>query len=311
MQSLYTSVRLLSIVTLLAGALLWTGCDSNNSNMDESPSRISYDLAAQSNDGAIPEGVDGTVTFWALGSSQTLVTLELDDGATGASVSHPAHIHNNSASEGGEIAVYLTAIDGSGGGGTSARIVNQPIDAFTDFDGYVNIHESVANLGTVVSQGNIGANAEGNEGDGLFLVDSPRATSYSLSANENGGDVAPDGVPGTVLFQELTDELTLVTLSLDIDGATGANVSHPAHIHNNSASEGGGIEYYLSPIDGSDSAARSSKIVEVPYDTLVGFDGYVNVHESVANLGNVVSQGNIGANVDGSGNDGGGGEGGY
>jgi len=309
MQSLPTSTRFLSLLTLLAGILLWTGCDSNSSTMEEeAPARISYDLTAQSNDGAIAEGVDGTVTFWAAGPSQTLVTLELDDGATGTSVSHPAHIHNNSASEGGEIAVYLTPIDGSGGGGTSARIVNQPINMFTDFNGHVNVHESVANLGTVVSQGNIGANAEGVEGEGLSIVDSPRTTSYSLSAKANEGDIAPNGVPGTVLFQELTDESTLVTLSLDTDGATGANVSHPAHIHNNSASEGGGIEYYLSPVDGTDGAARSSKIVEVPYDTLVGFDGHVNVHESVANLGTVVSQGNVGTNADSTNA---GGQGGY
>jgi hypothetical protein len=84
---------------------------------------------------------------------------------------------------------------------------------------------------------------------------------------------------------------------MTIDGATGASVSHPAHIHNGTATEGGSIEYYLAPIDGSDTASRSSKIVSEPYDTLTGFDGYINIHESVANLGNVVSQGNIGANA--------------
>jgi len=123
--------------------------------------------------------------------------------------------------------------------------------------------------------------------------------------------VAPDGLPGNVAFQEVTSTLTLVTLQLDAGGgATGANVSHPAHIHNNSASEGGSIAVYLSPIDGSDPGARSSKLVERPYDELTSFDGYVNVHESVANLGNVVSQGNIGANAQSSsssGDDGGGG----
>lgn len=301
-------------LALFAGAMLWTGCDSNESamsDMEETPRRLSYELTAQSNDGAIPEGVEGTVTFWAAGSDQTVVTLELEDGATGADVSHPAHIHNNSASEGGDIAVYLSPIDGSGGGGTSARVVNQPIETLAGFDGYVNVHESVANLGTVVSQGNIGSNAEGTAGEGLSFVDNRRSTSYSLSANTNEGGVASDGIPGTVLVQELTSEMTLVSLTLDTDGATGADVSHPAHIHSNSASEGGGIEYPLSPIDGTDAAARSSKLVGESYDTLVGFDGYVNIHESVANLQNVVSQGNVGANADGTGgDDGDGGEGG-
>ena len=260
---------------------------------------VSYDLAAQSNDGAIPDGVAGTVTFWEAGPDQTVVTLELDEGATGASVGHPAHIHQNSASEGGPIAIYLSPIDGSGGGGTSARVVNQSFDELANFNGYVNIHESVENLNNVVSQGNIGANATGTLAAGLDLVDNRRSETYTLDANVNDGTVAPQGIPGEVSFNELTDGLTLVTVSLDpgtSDGATGASVSHAAHIHQNSASEGGPIEYYLSPVDGSDTAAQSSKLVGESYDTLVGFDGYVNVHESVANLGDVVSQGNVGAN---------------
>lgn len=259
---------------------------------------VSYDLAAQSNNGAIPDGVAGTVTFWEAGANQTVVTLELDEGATGANVAHPAHIHLNSASEGGDIAIYLSPIDGSGGGGTSARIVDRPFSELANFDGYVNIHESVENLGTVVSQGNIGANATGTVAAGLDLVDNQRSTTYTLDANANDGSVAPNGIPGSVQFLELTSDLTFVQVSLDTgNGATGASVSHPAHIHNNSASEGGDIEYYLSPVDGSDAQARSGKLVGEPYDTLIGFDGYVNVHESIANIQYVVSQGNVGANA--------------
>ncbi|MFO8232352.1 MAG: fasciclin domain-containing protein [Longimonas sp.] len=259
---------------------------------------ISYDLAAQSNDGAIADGVEGTATFWRLSDTQTLVTLELTDGATGADVSHPAHIHQNSAEDGGDIEYYLTPIDGTDEGASSARVIDVPFDDLTDFNGYINIHESVDNLGTVVSQGNIGANASGSVEDGLDFVESPRTTDYDLDANANDGSVAPDGVPATATFRELNDDLTLVTLNMNIDGATGASVSHPAHIHNGNATEGGGIEYYLSPIDGGDEASRSSKIVDASYDTLTGFDGYINIHESVANLGEIVSQGNIGSNAD-------------
>lgn len=259
---------------------------------------VSYELTAQSNDGSLaPNGVNATATFWELNDAQTVVTLELTDGATGADVAHPAHIHENSAEEGGGIAIYLSPIDGSGGGGTSARVIDVPFDELTDFDGYINIHESVANLGNVVSQGNIGANATGTEQDGLTPVPAPRSTEYALAANANGGDVAPDGVPATASFLELTEELTLVTLDLDIDGATGASVSHPAHIHDGAAGSGGGIAFYLSPIDGSDPDSRSSKIVAEPYSALINYDGYINIHESVANLADIVSQGNIGANA--------------
>ena len=258
---------------------------------------VSYDLEAQSNDGAIPGGVSGTVTFWEISENQTAVTLELDEGATGASVAHQAHIHNNSASEGGGISIYLTPIDGSGGGGTSARIVGRSFDELASFDGHVNIHQSVANLGTIVAQGDVGANATGTLAAGLDLVDNRRSTAYTLEANSNDGSVAPNGIRGTVEFIELTSGITYVQTSLDpspAGGATGASVSHPAHIHRTAD---GGIEYYLSPIDGTDPDARAGKLVEEPYDDLTAFPGYVNVHESVANLGDIVSQGNIGSNA--------------
>jgi hypothetical protein len=258
---------------------------------------VSYDLEAQSNDGAIPGGVSGTVTFWEISENQTAVTLELDEGATGASVAHPAHIHNNSASEGGGISIYLTPIDGSGGGGTSARIVGRSFDELASFDGHVNVHQSVANLGTIVAQGDVGANATGTLAAGLDLVDNRRSTAYTLEANSNDGSVAPNGIRGTVEFIELTSGITYVQTSLDpspAGGATGASVSHPAHIHRTAD---GGIEYYLSPIDGTDPDARAGKLVEEPYDDLTAFPGYVNVHESVANLGDIVSQGNIGSNA--------------
>jgi len=283
---------------------------------DSFPQRISYDLTAQSNGGAIPDGVDGTVTFWEADDNQTLVTLSLDDGPTGASVSHPAHIHNGAAGSGGSIEIYLTPLDGTNANdandGTSARLVDRSFDDLAGFDGYVNIHESVANPGNVVSQGNIGANATGTFGAGLSLADNPSKTTYPLAAQSNNGAI-PDGVPGQVQFLQLTADLTLATVRLDPDGdgtyedgptqgsLAEATVSHPAHIHNNSD---GSIAIYLSPVDGSDSAARSSQIVDRSFSDLTTFDGYVNVHESATNLQNVVSQGSLGSSNEGS-------EGGY
>jgi uncharacterized surface protein with fasciclin (FAS1) repeats len=268
------------------------------------PRRVSYDLAAQSNDGAIPNGVDGTVTFWEAGANQTLVTLSLDNGPTGTSVSHPAHIHNGSASEGGGIEIYLSPLDGTNANdandGTSARLVNRSFDDLAGFDGYVNIHQSVDSPGNVVAQGNIGANATGTLGAGLSLVDNPTTNTKELTAQSNDG-AFPNGVPGQLQLRELTADRTLVTVRLDPDGDGNfedgstqgslqeATVSHPAHIHGS----GGAIQAYLSPVDGSDPAARSSQIVA---DEDLSSDGlYVNVHESAANLQYVVSQGNVGS----------------
>ena len=85
------------------------------------------------------------------------------------------------------------------------------------------------------------------------------------------------------------------------DGSTGTSVSHPAHIHANSAEEGGPIVFFLGPVDGLGPAPGVSyAIVEASFDELMEFDGYINIHESNAALANIVAQGNIGANATGN-----------
>lgn len=298
------TLRFFSVLVLGTGLMLWAGCDSTDTldddpnGDDEGPRQISYTLDAQPNEGAVPDGADGEVTFWEIDDQTTLVTLELDGGNTGAEVAHPAHIHNNSATQGGGIEIYLSPIDGSGGDGTSARLVNRSYEDLVDFDGYVNVHESVANLDTVIAQGNIGANADGTEGTGLELVEDRRSTDYTLEAYQNEGTVAPEGVEATATFTELTEDETLVTIQLD--STFQSNVGHPTHIHNDSASVGGSIAFHLSPIDGTDEDARSSKLVGDRYETLTDFDGHADVHESVENQQDTLSVGNIGANADGN-----------
>jgi hypothetical protein len=272
------------------------------------PDQITYDLAPQSNDGAAPDGVSGTVTFSRLGPDTTLVTLDLNEDATVPSVSHPAHIHSGNASDGGPIEIYLSAVNGSSPSGTAARKVGRSIEQLARFDGYVNVHESPASLGVVVSQGNIGANAEGTEGSGLNLVDAPRRQTYPLAPSTTNGTVLSGGVSGTVVFEELTPSRTLVTYVLDTGGsveqAVGStvDVAPIGHIHENAVSEGGAIvsgpfSGYLGSVDPTDPAARSSRVIRAPFDTLTGYDGYVNIHESNANSQFVFAQGNIGTNA--------------
>jgi hypothetical protein len=293
---------------LLFGALLLFACSSGGSDMNEEtsvPDQISYSLTAQTDD-----GISGTVTFWRAGPDSSLVTLDLDGDATLPGVSHPAHIHNNSAEEGGEIKFYLSAVNGRSPSGQTARKIGLPIEDLARFDGYVNVHESPANLGNVVAQGNIGANAEGTEGPGLDFVDDRRSTTYPLEASSTGGSVLPDGVTGTVRFEELTDSQTLVTYSLDTGGSVNdanggsVDVAQIGHIHGNTVSEGGSIvsgpfSGYLGSVAPTDPAARSSRIIEASYDELTSYDGYVNIHEAVADdrRGFVFAQGNIGANA--------------
>lgn len=291
------------IAVLVLSLLALPGCDSYSSSDDYSGSStvepVTYPLTAQTNGGGVPNGVDGTVSFIPLSDDQTLVTLELDGGATNTRVSHPAHIHDNDASTGGPIAFFLTPIDGTGGGGTSAQVINRSPTFLTDFDGYVNVHESATTLSTILSQGNIGTNAEATAAVPLELVSDPRAVEYDLAAQPNDG-LLPSGVSGTITFREFTEERTLVILKLD-RGATGTSVSHVAHIHSGNTDSGGPIAFHLGPIDGSDAPANdgvSAKIIDRSYEALANYEGYANVHESASNLSTIIAQGRIGANAD-------------
>ncbi|MES3629729.1 MAG: CHRD domain-containing protein [Longimonas sp.] len=129
-----------------------------------------------------------------------------------------------------------------------------------------------------------------------------RQVTYDLPNVEGNGITGSDA---TTTFQEFGDQ-TLVTPELE-DGTPGTELSHTAHIHENDVATTGGIAFYLGPIDGSDPDSRSSMLIGESFDTLTDFDGYINIHESVANLAEIVSQGNIGANADDSNNDNGGG----
>jgi len=271
---------------------------------------VTYDLDNLPD--GVSDDVEGTVTFTEVTASQTLVTLELS-GPTGlSSVSHPAHIHAGSREDApGAIRIFLTPLDGNSPGNEdnptqSAKLVDRPFDEMAEFDGYVNVHESNAALQNVVFQGNIGANASDDittTGTTTDVISDGRARVYDIEAQSNGGAL-PMGIDGTVEFIELTSGSTLVLTELE--SATGANtVSHPVHIHDGpSQTAPGAIQVFLAPIDGNvpgtdANPARSGQVVALSYDELVEFNGYVNVHESNANLQNVVSQGNIGTNANG------------
>ena len=105
-------------------------------------------------------GVSGTATFQKAGP-HTLVTIELTGTSDGDM--HPSHIHFNSAAQGGGIAISLRDIDG--GSGRSNTLVKEmddgtPItyDELLNFDGYINVHLSTAQLGVILAQGDIGSN---------------------------------------------------------------------------------------------------------------------------------------------------------
>jgi hypothetical protein len=231
------------------------------------------------------EGISGNITFFERVNGNMLAVIELD--GTPENGSHPAHIHANTAAEGGPIVVSFTPVDGTTGRSeTTIRSFDDgtPLtyEGLLDYDGYVNVHLSQEELTTIVAQGNIGANDL-----------SDNSVNYDLSA------VGDSGVSGTATFTERIDGTTQVVIMVN---GTEAGNTHPAHIHFNSVEEGGAIAISLNPVDGASGMSRTQvetrdNNVDISYDELLEFDGYINVHLSPDNLATVVASGNIGANA--------------
>ncbi len=236
---------------------------------------------------ADPE-ISGTATFYQRVNGETLAKLMLDNTPQGGS--HPAHIHLNTAAEGGDIAFTFTPVDGSTGmsktniasldDGTSITF-----SELLEFDGYINVHLSVDVLTTIVAQGDIGQNALTGE-----------KMSYDL------GSVDVDGISGTATFYQRVNNETLVKIALENTPEGG---SHPAHIHLNTAAEGGGIAVTFNNVDGTTGMSKTNVTsykdadmieIGITYEELLEFDGYINVHMSIDDLGTLVAQGDIGQN---------------
>jgi len=108
------------------------------------------------------DGIEGTATIHQRISGAALVEIKLEGTTSGNS--YPAHIHFGAAEEGGNIVVTLEPV--KGGLGTSTTQVEMledetPVtyDDLIVYDGHINVHLSAEEIGTIVTQGNIGANA--------------------------------------------------------------------------------------------------------------------------------------------------------
>jgi len=219
-------------------------------------------------------------------NSDNTVTIDLELSNTPAGGQHPAHIHMNSAVEGGAIALTLGPVDGSTGSSsvTIAALDNGTAityEQLLNFDGYINVHLSADELGTIVAQGDIGENAL-----------------TGMSKEYNLSEKAAPGIEGSVIFYERENGEALSVIQLM---NTPENGNHPAHIHNNSAIEGGGIALTFNPIDGNTGMSKTN-ISQLDdgsifgYNNLLEFDGYINVHLSPEELSVIVAQGDIGNN---------------
>jgi hypothetical protein len=274
-----TILRSLTIWCTLAGCLVYlAGCNDDSGPLLTGDTK-NYALASVSD-----PAINGTVTFAKRDDGQTLITIQLTGTQPGAS--HPAHIHANTAAETGGIVLDLADVEGSGGKSeTLVKSLNDgtPLsyEELVAFDGYVNVHKSSTDLGTLVAQGDIGENELTGDTENFPL-----------------GAVSNPGISGTATFAKRVNGETLVSVSLI---GTTAGDSHPSHIHANTAAQGGGIVIDLNNIDGT--TGKSSTNVDqlndatpITYDELLNFNGYLNVHLSAAVLGTIVAQGDIGQN---------------
>lgn len=228
----------------------------------------------------------GTAKFIEIDDNSITVEIEINNAVAGGE--HPAHIHVNTAVEGGDIAISLTPVNGDTG--MSSTNFNQLDDGtaityaqLLDFDGYINIHNSVDDLGTLVAQGDVGQ----NELTGV-------TKSYGLDSVDD-----PE-ISGTATFAERVNGEALAVIVLVNTPAGG---EHPGHIHMNSAAEGGGIAFTFNPVSG-DTGLSGTNISMLDDGTAFGYadvltyNGYINIHASADDLGTLVAQGDIGSNVD-------------
>ncbi|WP_205677206.1 CHRD domain-containing protein [Antarcticibacterium arcticum] len=268
-------------MVLFISALLTACSTSDDDIMNVTPTgeTTTYDLSAVAD-----PGISGTATF--IENDDNSVTIDLALQGTPQNGSHPAHIHLNSAAEGGDIALTLGTVVGATGKSTitvSALDNGTQItyEQLLDFDGYINVHLSANDLGTIVAQGDIGEN---------------ELTGNTKIYNLNEADV--EGISGTATFEERKNGEALATLQLDNTPDGGM---HPAHIHANTAVEGGDIIFSFNPVNGTSGMSKTN-VAELDngtafrFDDIMNVNGYINVHLSAEDLGTIVAQGDIGEN---------------
>lgn len=236
--------------------------------------------------------ISGTAKFVTFSNDSTVIELNLENTTDGSM--HPAHIHFNTAAEGGDIALDLETVDGATGESSTHVTALNDGTAITyaellEYDGYINVHLSPEDLGTLVAQGDIGQNELTGESE-----------SYDLRS------VSDSSIFGTANFAERVNGETLVTVALE---GTNAGNMHPSHIHMGSVADAPGaiiislgevngetgfLAKNVTAFDGTDGAPNGGDPID--YAAMIAIDGYINVHLSPDDLATLIAQGNVGAN---------------
>ncbi|MCK8481991.1 CHRD domain-containing protein [Psychroserpens algicola] len=274
-----TLLKLLLIVPIA----FMTSC-SNDDDLSSNGNPFVGDTKTYQLESVADPTISGSATFIENENGSTTIELQLSGTPSGGM--HPAHIHFNTAAEGGDIALTLGTVDGDTGFSTVTTselndATSVTYDELIAFDGYINVHLSADALETLVAQGDIGQ----NELTGAEKV-------YAL------GSVDVPSVSGTATFSERVNGEALATIALD---GTADGDMHPGHIHLNTAAEGGAIAFTFNPVIGATGMSKTNVAMlddssGFGYDDILAFDGYINIHLSADDLGTLIAQGDIGQN---------------
>ncbi len=261
---------LLSLFVAIIFLMLGSGCKK-----DEEPGReISYNLKVQD-----VLGVTGIVTFVETSTTASTITLKLFGAPSG---SHPAALYMNTVAEGGTVVVELNPADESG---TSSTVVKSlTYSQLITYDGFIKVLKSSSELNVILAQGDIGGN-----------VITDNSVSFTLQT------VDDFGVSGTALFEERENGNTLVTI--DLDGTIAGDV-YPATINLSSVATigGGPVTKTLSSVNGTSGKSYTTIRnldggLKITYENWLLYNGYINIYQTAADFNNIISQGNIGSNV--------------
>ena len=259
----------LTMVIAVIALMTMGGCDKNV----ESGRETSYDLQVKD-----VLGVTGTATFIETGNSVT-IDLVLYGAPSGI---HPAALYMNSVAEGGDVVVTLNPVDDSGK--SSTNVTSITYDQLIAYDGFIKVLKSALEPLVVLAQGDIGGN----------VITDTKVT-YTLSP------IGTYGVSGTALLEKRENGNTLVTINLT---GTIAGDFYPATINLSSVATigGGPVTKTLSNVDGTTGKSYTTirKLdsgLNITYDNWSVYNGYINIYHTAPEFDNIISQGNIGSNV--------------
>ena len=153
-------MKRIPLLLLLVSVLLTTGCGKDDINVVILQS-VEYAIVPVNG-----SNVSGKATFTEDTSGKTEVLIELNGTSTAV---YPAFIRFNTASEGGPVALTLTACECNVSHTVVTKLDNGNKISYEDLallNGPLSIHLSNTELETVVAVANVGSNATGTSGSG-------------------------------------------------------------------------------------------------------------------------------------------------